>query len=329
MSSYRVENRIIPIMLITSYLQPVMRTCLNVAAVLMGFGVLGVVIGTTAAYAVAAIAALAYGLAAPLTREAAPAGQVAASWRESWRLFLGAPSMALNMFVYSTMRSADIIIVGSLAPADDVGRYAVLSTLSQLVTVATVALSQTLGPAIARHFQAGNLRAIRDDTNRYIRLASIVSSFVFGGVAVFGNHLDVIFGETYHTEGAVLILIPLGYLLSATLAPASFALTMGGKAGLDLAILVASAVGLVVACVALTSWFGIGGDGNGRAACVRRREHRPAGGGQSLPRREDRAGVGPDPAGGRLRNRQRGERLARSEPPLVPSSCCSGASATP
>ncbi|WP_066781017.1 lipopolysaccharide biosynthesis protein [Sphingomonas sp. CCH5-D11] len=259
---YRVEGRIVPIMLITYYVQPIVRTGLNILAVWLGYGVIGVVVGTTIAYAFAALVALSYrAIRARLATTHAPASTSVPNWRESWGLFLGAPGMALNLFVYNVMRSADLIIVAAIVPTWAVGEYAVVSNISQLVPVAALSLSQTLGPAIARYHQAGDTIGIQRDMNHYIRWASIVSSFVFGGIAAFGAHLDVLFGEEYQPRGAILILLPLGYLLSATLAPTGYALTMCGKALTELRILAISAAVLIFMCIGLAQTYSVVGAG--------------------------------------------------------------------
>lgn len=258
LTSYcRVEGRIVPIMLLTYYLQPILRTSFSIIAVLLGWGVLGVVIGTACAYLASFLAAQIYRALderhhAPAAAEPAPLP----GWRESWRLFLQAPSMALNLFAYNVMRSADLVIVAAMVPAQAVGEYAVVSNISQLVPVAAISLSQTLGPTISRHFHAGETHKIAGDMNHYIRWASIISSFVMGGIATFGGHLDVLFGPKYHPEAAILVLIPLGYLVSATLAPTGYSLTMCGKARQELAILATSSAGLVFLCLVLTHFFG-------------------------------------------------------------------------
>jgi O-antigen/teichoic acid export membrane protein len=240
-------------MLITNYLQPVMRTGFNVLAVLAGLGVQG---GDRHHGGLRAHLAGRHGLS--LGRARARRRRHGAPWRESRALFKQAPPMALNLFAYTAMRSVDVLIVGAMLPAARVGEYAVVSNLSALVPVAA-ALSQTLGPTVARHHQAGNPAGIRDAINQYIRSATVLASFVFAGIAGFGRHIDLIFGPAYQPGEAMLALIPLGYLVSATLAPTGYALTMCGKAGTELALLCVSLAVLVAGCVAGAQQWGAAG----------------------------------------------------------------------
>jgi O-antigen/teichoic acid export membrane protein len=256
MAWYRVQGSLVPILLITYYFQPVVRTVLNVLAVYLGYGVLGVVIGTFAAYAAAFIMALPYHAWTQRRRSPTPVDARTPSWRESWEQFREAPPMALNLFAYSVMRAADLSIVGAIVDPHAVGEYAVVSNIAVIVPVAATSLMQTLGPAVARCHQVGDRAGIAREINHVIRWASVLASFIFGGVAGFGSHLDALFGKAYHPNPIIALLIPLGYLMSATLQPTSYALTMCGRSRTDLRILIVSAVFLIGSCVPLTYLFG-------------------------------------------------------------------------
>jgi O-antigen/teichoic acid export membrane protein len=253
---FRVQGNIIPILGITYYFQPIVRTVLNVLAVYLGYGVMGVVIGTTFAYVVGFLLAVPYYAWTQRERESHGRASEAPDWKVSWQHFREAPSMALNLFAYSIMRTADLAIVGAIAATHAVGEYAVVSNIAQLVPVAATSLMQTLGPAIARHHNKGDDAAVARDINNTIRLATILGGFIFGGIAGFGEHLDVIFGPAYKPDPAITVLIPLGYLISAALSPTSYALTMCGRSKTDLAILMLSSAVLVGTCIPFTMAYG-------------------------------------------------------------------------
>jgi len=254
---YRVQGNIVPILLMTNYFQPIVRTGLNVLAVYLGYGVIGVVVGTTIAYLVTLLIALPY--FAWTRRGQQPVTGEIPGWYASWQQFSEAPPMALNLFAGNIMRTADLVIVGAIAVPHAVGEYAVVSNISQLVPVAAMSLTQTLGPTVARCFQRNDNAGIAREINQVISLASILASFVMGGIAGFGVHLDAVFGAAYQPSQLLVLIIPLGYLLSATLSPAGYALSMCGHAGLELAILGGSAALLVASCVPLTWEFGTPG----------------------------------------------------------------------
>ena len=159
--------------------------------------------------------------------------------------------MAVSLFVYGMMRFVDILVLGAYAPARVVGAYAALSTLAQLVSVWPMASSQTLGPKISQHFHAGDMAALRRALNDYIQFASVMAGFLFGGVAGFGDHLDLLFGKSFVFQPAIAFLMPLGYLISATLGPMGYSLSMTGKHRAELVFLIVGAIVLWLACYLL------------------------------------------------------------------------------
>jgi O-antigen/teichoic acid export membrane protein len=159
--------------------------------------------------------------------------------------------MAVNLFVYNMMRFVDILVLGIYVPSKVVGAYAALSAMSQLVTIWPMAASQTLGPKISRHFHGGDVPGLRKELNDYIHFASVMTGFIFAGVAAFGDRLDLLFGKSFVFRPGIALLMPLGYMISATLGPTGFALSMTGRHREELAILLAGAVILWISCYVL------------------------------------------------------------------------------
>ncbi|MGU3360009.1 lipopolysaccharide biosynthesis protein [Methylobacterium sp. M6A4_1b] len=175
---------------------------------------------------------------------------------EYWRVSREAVWMCASIVVYGTMRLADILVLGLYADTASIGEYAALSTVAQLIVFWSVAGSQTLGPRIANFYQQGDLDSLKRELSRYIRHASIISSFMFAGLAVFGDRLDLIFGKAFHFDPAVCFMLPLAFLLSATLAPMGYALSMTGHHRQENAILGSGALVLVVALLILVPRYG-------------------------------------------------------------------------
>jgi O-antigen/teichoic acid export membrane protein len=132
-----------------------------------------------------------------------------------------------------------------------VGSYTALGSVAQLVSVWPIAASQTLGPNISRYYHAGDYAAVRKTLNDYIHFASVVSGFLFAGVAAFGDHLDLLFGPSFHFSPLIAFLMPLGYLLSATLGPTGFALSMTGRHRVELLVLIVGGATLTALCFVL------------------------------------------------------------------------------
>jgi stage V sporulation protein B len=167
--------------------------------------------------------------------------------------------MMLSVATYSILRSADILILGMFAPGKAVGEYAALSTVSQIIQTWPSASSQTLGPRISRAYADGNIKGVHRELADYVRYASIVGSFLFSGIAVFGRDLDLVFGPAFEFDPLATFLLPVGYLLSATLAPMGFALSMTGRHTAELGILIVGAALLGMSAVMLVPAYGQAG----------------------------------------------------------------------
>ena len=259
---YRSRHRPGSFALMTLYVQPVVRVVLVALALFLAPTALMVVAINTLQVAVSAVFVwVHYRL---WRRSEGPAATKErpdrAARREEWRLvrtILGDSSwMALNLFVYGMMRFVDVLVLGAYATGKVVGAYAALGVVSQLVSIWPMASSQTLGPKISRHFHAGDLPALRKELNDYIHFASIMSGFIFAGVATFGDRLDLIFGKSFVFRPGIAFLMPLGYLLSATLGPTGFALSMTGRHRAELGILAIGAVILWGSCYLLVPRWG-------------------------------------------------------------------------
>ena len=251
---YKAEGRPGAYALMTIYLQPVFRLAAVILVVSYAPTPLAIVVVNTAQVLISATAVAVH---RRFKRSAAqPAIAATEEGADVLKVLGESLWMALNLFVYGMMRFVDVLLLGCFAPINVVGEYAALSTIAQIVQVYPLAASQTLGPTISRHHHAGDAAGVRDALNQYIYLASLVSGFVFGGVAAFGTRLDLLFGASFHFAPAVCFLMPLGYLLSATLAPTGYALSMTGRHRSELAILCAGGAALVIGCLALIPRFG-------------------------------------------------------------------------
>ena len=171
--------------------------------------------------------------------------------------------MALSAFVAALMRGADVLILGAFAPAREIGAYAAVAMVSQLIAVFPMAMSQTLGPRVASAHASRAPGAVRRELNGYLRVAAPVSAWLFGGIVAFGPRLDLVFGPAYVFDPLVCLLVPLGQLLSAGLGPMGFALSMTGRHRAENAILLAGAAALALSCAYAAPLWGA----RGVAAC--------------------------------------------------------------
>ena len=270
---YRGRGRPGTFALLTLYLQPVVRVVLVLAAWVWLRSALAVVAINTLQVAVSAAAMWAHSarwraadaragaetppplLAEPVdlmpVEAATPSPPPPAAWRESRAILAESLWMAANLFVYGLMRFADTLTLGAYAPARVVGAYAALSTVAQLIQVWPMAASQTLGPRVSRAYHEGDMAGVHAALSGYIRMAMLVAGFVFGGVAAFGDRLDLVFGPSFTFDAPLCIVLALGYLVSAALSPMGYSLSMTGRHRAELVILTIGGAALVVLCQVL------------------------------------------------------------------------------
>ena len=262
---YRVYDRVIAYALIVNYSQPILRLAVTALVLLAGGGLLGVVWVNSALffYAFAVIGLndrRRRGRAMPLRGDAhktrplhgaahqpMPLGEVAHKVGEVLSESLW---MAMTLLVYQLIRLVDILILAALTTTQITGEYTAMSSVAQLIQIYPIAISQTLGPKIAFAYKQGDLDGIRLELQAYQRRASMLGGYLFGGVAVFGVDLDLVFGHGFSFSWPLALLLASGWYVSATLAPFGYVLSMTGRHRQELVILIAGAA-LLVACLLL------------------------------------------------------------------------------
>ena len=216
--------------------------CVNTAAFLYAFLAIG--------YADARSAGAPGSIGAPGST-GAPPFEFAAAARKVGVILSESLWMALSLLVYQAMRFVDILILAALTSAKVTGEYTAMSNVAQLIQIYPGAISQTLGPRIAVLYKAGDLAGIQDELQDYSRKASMLGGFLFGGVAVFGTDLDLVFGKAFSFSWELAALLATGWYVSATLAPFGYVLSMTGRHRQELALLSVGAVVLVAGLVLL------------------------------------------------------------------------------
>lgn len=268
---YRGRHRPSIFSLATLYVQPVARVILVLLMIWAGPTPLAAVAITTIQVALSAVflSAHLHGWRRKDLKETREDRAVmsAKAWRETRSILRESIWMAANMFVYGLIRLIDVLVLGAFALPRIVGEYAALSTVAQLIQVWPLAASQTLGPTVSRLYHEGDIDGIKRRLGEYLRLASIIGGFVFGGVAVFGDRLQYIFGHSFHFRTEIAFLMATGYLLSATLAPMGYALSMTGRHRAELVILALGGSALLVMCLVFVPQYGQIGAASSVAAC--------------------------------------------------------------
>ena len=244
---YRVYDRVVAFAVIVNYSQPILRLAATALVLLAGGGLEGVAWVNSALF-LYAFAAIGLNdrrrrgrfLPMPLRDIAQKVGGVLSE--SLW--------MAMSLLVYQTIRLVDILILAALTTTQITGEYTAMSSVAQLIQIYPIAISQTLGPKIAYAYKQGDLQGIKLELRAYLRLASMLGGYLFGGVAVFGTDLDLVFGHGFSFSWPLAFLLASGWYISATLAPFGYVLSMTGRHREEVAILSAGA-GLLVVCLLL------------------------------------------------------------------------------
>lgn len=248
----RARGRVAAASLASLYLQPLVRTAALLALLWRGAGALGVLGATAVGVAAADLA-----LAAALSGRRRGVQDVAPPSLPGLRQLFGYSGwMAFTLLAYNGLRLMDLLVLGGVRPAREVGDYAALSAIAQLIGLYPTALSQTLAPAVARLHAEGDRAGVRRELRGYLRRATLMSAPLFAGVAVFGPWLDLLFGRRFHFDGRLSLLLALAALVNGALGPMSASLSMTGRHRQELAILAAGAGASLAACLWLAPRLG-------------------------------------------------------------------------
>ena len=174
--------------------------------------------------------------------------------------------LGISIFFYGLMRSSDTLVLGLFVSVGDVGRYAAMSFVAQTVQSLTLAVSQGLGAKVATAAAAGDRMGLKDLIDEASLRAIPVSLFLFGGIAVFGQDLHVIFGEGFAVSALTASSLAFGYLVGGVLGIVGYALSMAHHHKLESA-LTAGGGGFLLVAVFIGASSG-GAEGVAVATCL-------------------------------------------------------------
>lgn len=255
---YRGRFNPSPQIAISFYVWPLIRLGMLVPVLSFGGGLYGVVIVTTLS---AIISALLLNLHDQLRKDkkSVVSIQDRPAWSDTFRHVEPSLWLAASLFLYGSIRTIDILVLGLFLDQRDVGEYGVISTMAQFIQFIPHALSQTLGPTVAMRFAAGNIDGVRAALDSTLRRASILAAPIFAGVAVWSEGLDVVFGHSFHFLPSVSFGLALGYYISGVAGATGFALSMTGAHRTETAILIAGNAVALAGCFTLIPLLGQNG----------------------------------------------------------------------
>ena len=258
-AAFRAYGKPTAQIVISLIFQPALRLLLVVIFLLLGYGITGILVATVAGYFASSI------IMSVILRKIQPPRiggtyRIDRSQRSSIiKLMRFSGWVMLSLLTYGALRNIDILILGKFRSTTIVGEYAAISTVAQLIQVIPAALSQTLGPTIARLHGLGDIHELKATLNGYLRRSSLLAAPVFAVVAAFSPLLSLVFGHRFHFDPLVAINLATGYLIGSVLGGLGFALSMTGKHRIEFALLCIGAVTALVGCYELAPVLGAHG----------------------------------------------------------------------
>ncbi len=250
---YRVADRVTTYSVIVNYIQPSTRLIVTLTVLWLGGSVLFVVIANTIIF-VSTFLLIAFDNR--IDRIQHRMFDYVNHTQRITEILSDSLWMALLLLMYQAMRFADVIVLAALTSAKITGEYTAMSSVAQIIQIYPSAISQTLGPTIARLHRESSSDVISEELQRYLRKAALLGGFLFGGIAVFGVDLDLVFGKAFEFSWQLAVLLSAGWYVSATLAPFGYVLSMTGRHRQELAILSVGALVLVASLFLFVPWIG-------------------------------------------------------------------------
>lgn len=238
------------------FAQPILRLTLVVAALSIAPGLDGILFANIAASFLSWLSYLMLEKRMPQHANVQPRRQS----QVSQILDLSGTSiwLGVSVFFYGLMRTADALILGLVLPMSDVGRYSVISLVAQTVQSLALAASQGLGARVATIPSDDHISIVKviDEASRK---ALPLSLYLFGGVAVFGSDLDLLFGTGFSSSGVTSFFLSFGYLVGGVLGIVGYALSMTGAHRRESILILAGGLALPAASYAGAKFGGIEG----------------------------------------------------------------------
>lgn len=239
----------------TYFVQPTIRVAAILALIGLGAtsGLWAVVLGTLISFAAAAA------LQAARAHLMFPVGpsEFRSARREAGRVLRYAPVLGLSTLVFTVARSLDTIALGTWGRLPDVGRYAVVLTVGQLVAVIGIALGQTLGASVAAASRDGDPKRMAALIRDNMAAASMLCAPFCVAVAVWGSDIDLLLGPSYRIAAPVFAIAAGSQWLMTVTHGSSAALSMTGRHMTELGNNILALAVQVLACALLVPRFGL------------------------------------------------------------------------
>ncbi|MEH2516373.1 O-antigen/teichoic acid export membrane protein [Bradyrhizobium sp. AZCC 1610] len=241
-----------PFMLANYVVQPTIRLIIMGLLLVLGFRLWAIVVATCASYIIS-WAVLALVARKDLAGSGPPQRR---DWADVGSVFLYSPSLCASVVFVVWIRSADSLFLGYFGSARDVGQYAAILMIAQLIGLIGEALGQTLGPRVALCYRNNNLAAMEDILAENIRRMTLVSAPIFAAILFWGDRIDLVLGPSFAVDASVVALVAARIFLQTIFGYSGFALSMTGWHVRETILLGCGFLLSVIACGVLVPIFG-------------------------------------------------------------------------
>ena len=187
---------------------------------------------------------------------------VPSAWAFGRMLRFSLPQTLTTMLLY-TILWTDIVLLGRLRTAAEVGVYTIAQRLLSPAQTISTATGQMFAPRIAVEDARGDRRTLGRMLKQVTYWNLALSLPVFVGLLLLANPLLSLFGPTYAKGATALAILAAGQLFNASTGPLGQMINMSGRPYLTLLNNAAVAALNIAACLVLIPHYGVTG-----AACA-------------------------------------------------------------
>lgn len=164
------------------------------------------------------------------------------------------PIMKYSMSL-AVMNVLDVIMIGVLLTATDIGVYSAVQRLVLLLAFAPNTLYAMAIPTVAYQYYSGDVASAQDTLRRATFWAGLSSATIWLSILLFGESLLDIFGPGYSSGYKALVMLAAAYAIRYAIGPNDILLATLGRERLVAAIaVVALALGTLGCLLAIPAW---------------------------------------------------------------------------
>jgi O-antigen/teichoic acid export membrane protein len=241
-----------PFMLANFVVQPTVRLIIMGLLFVLGYRLWAVVVATCASYIIS------WAVLALLARKDMAGSGIRDPryWADIRSVLLYSPYLGASLVFVVWIRSADSLFLGHFGSARDVGQYAAILMIAQLIGLIGEALGQTLGARVALRYRNNDLTAIEHLLAENVRRMTLVSAPIFAIILFWGDRIDLVLGPSFAVDARVVALVSTRFFLQTIFGYSGFALSMTGWHARETILLGCGFLLSLVLCWVLVPPFG-------------------------------------------------------------------------